>query len=208
MVSGVAALMLEANEDLTWRDVKHVLASTAVKVDQSFSATAIGGVDYVGWRTNAAGYNFHPWYGFGAVDAQAAVTAASNMTANSLGTLTESGWLYSSTLNAEIGPTEAFSAITLTGSGTVEAIRVVLYFNHAKPNHLGFRLQSPSGTFMTVLPPVTGLTQNPTNQAAVLLVNGFYGETFAGGWKLWAADQVNGTAGTLASWGIYVYSTN
>ena len=35
IVSGVVALMLEANSNLTWRDVKYILATTARKNDPS-----------------------------------------------------------------------------------------------------------------------------------------------------------------------------
>ena len=34
-VAGVIALMLDANPNLTWRDVKHILATTSAKVDAS-----------------------------------------------------------------------------------------------------------------------------------------------------------------------------
>ena len=98
MVSGVIALMLEANSSLTARDVKHILATTATQVDSSFLATAVNGIDYVGWVTNAArpALKFHPWYGFGAVHADAAVSAARDYTAGSLGTLSFTSWTNSS----------------------------------------------------------------------------------------------------------------
>lgn len=63
MVSGVVALMLEANPDLTWRDIRYILATTATK----------NGGSYV---TNAAGHSFSNTYGFGRVDAKAAVEKA------------------------------------------------------------------------------------------------------------------------------------
>lgn len=79
--SGVVALILSANPNLTWRDVRHILASTSTvndpdneKVilpigDEEFSA-------HDGWIKNAAGFNFNNLYGFGRVDAGAAVTMA------------------------------------------------------------------------------------------------------------------------------------
>src|SRR5207247_8031784 len=56
---GVIALLLEANPALTWRDVKHILASTARQIDAArppVSVTLSNG-SYVaepGWTTNAA----------------------------------------------------------------------------------------------------------------------------------------------------------
>ena len=65
MVSGVVALMLQANPRLTWRDVRLVLARSARKVDP----------DHKGW-THWRGLNYNHEYGFGVVDAEAAVTMA------------------------------------------------------------------------------------------------------------------------------------
>jgi len=73
-VSGVVALMLQARPDLSWRDVRLILAKTARE----------NGVS--GWLpsalTDASGQakRFHPKYGFGAVDAAATVTLARNWT--------------------------------------------------------------------------------------------------------------------------------
>ena len=83
MVSGVVAAMLSANPNLSWRDVKYILASTARQVDlNSFSidhpfGNDLSGHIYLqGWRTNAAGFKFHNWYGFGAVNGDAAILMA------------------------------------------------------------------------------------------------------------------------------------
>ena len=52
-------------------------------------AEVVGGyIAEPGWTTNAAGYKFHNWYGFGAVDTDAAVTLAKNYTLGSLGSFT------------------------------------------------------------------------------------------------------------------------
>jgi subtilisin-like proprotein convertase family protein len=70
LVSGVIALMLQANPGLGWRDVRLVLAQTARKNDPADPE----------WTTNGAGYHINPNYGFGVIDAQAAVTAAQTWT--------------------------------------------------------------------------------------------------------------------------------
>lgn len=70
MVSGVAALVLQANPSLTWRDVRLILAGTARKNDS-------GSPD---WQTNQAGLHVHPLYGFGVVDAEAATAKARSWT--------------------------------------------------------------------------------------------------------------------------------
>ena len=63
LVSGVIALMLEANPNLTYRDVQQILVRTAEMNDPL----------HFDWTSNAAGYDINHAYGFGAVDATAAV---------------------------------------------------------------------------------------------------------------------------------------
>ena len=91
-VSGVAALILQANPALTWRDVGFIMAKTARKVDADIAIgdraaafTANGGTVALAldlpWQTNSAGFNFQNRYGFGLIDATAAVNLAQNYTA-------------------------------------------------------------------------------------------------------------------------------
>lgn len=79
--SGVVSLILSANNELTWRDVRHILATTSTKNDAENEAIklAVGEGEFVahdGWIENAAGYKFNNLYGFGRVDAGAAVAMA------------------------------------------------------------------------------------------------------------------------------------
>ncbi len=104
MVSGVVALMLEVNPDLTARDVKYILARTARPFDYYPSSPLWlaandlahpDGDDYSPWiydekwisrtdpgdplatlYTNAAGIPFSNWYGFGLVSAADALSMA------------------------------------------------------------------------------------------------------------------------------------
>lgn len=65
MVSGAAALVLSARPDLSWRDVRLILAYSARLNDPN----------HPGWdRTGVRPFN--PYYGFGAADARAAVELA------------------------------------------------------------------------------------------------------------------------------------
>ena len=67
LVSGIIALMLE-NNDLTQRDVQSILINTALMIDMDNSS----------WGTNLAGYTTSNQYGYGVIDAEAAVLAAQN----------------------------------------------------------------------------------------------------------------------------------
>ena len=207
-VAGVIALILEANPSLGWRDVKHILATTSDKVDPSNSIT-LNGITLYSWVQNTAGHDFHNWYGFGKINAAAAVAAAQVYTAGSLGSFITSGYEGSGTINASI-PDSLGSTITLPVSapdgsnGVVEYVRVNLRFSHSAQNTLGFRLRSPDGTTHNIVQPAT----NINDPSAVLFdigVAGFYGETMEGTWTLIVDDHVNGTTGTLIQWGIEIY---
>ncbi len=76
-VAGVAALVRSANPHLTWRDVKVLLADTAQKNDPSDSSWAVGAAKY---SDSQAAYSYSSKYGFGVVDAEAAVDAALSWT--------------------------------------------------------------------------------------------------------------------------------
>ena len=66
-VAGVAALMLQANPELTWREARTILMRTAVVNDP----------EDADWTRNGAGLPVNHKYGFGRVDALGAVEAAS-----------------------------------------------------------------------------------------------------------------------------------
>lgn len=70
LVSGVVALVLQANPNLGWRDVQEILVRTAAKTDPANP----------GWFTNAAGLHFNHDFGAGRIDAGAAVRLAAGWT--------------------------------------------------------------------------------------------------------------------------------
>ena len=62
--------MLEANPNLTYRDVQHIIANTA----------RINDANDNGWQVNGAGHDVSHKYGFGVIDAGAAVNMAETWT--------------------------------------------------------------------------------------------------------------------------------
>jgi subtilisin family serine protease len=85
LLSGVAALMLEANPGLGWRDVQNILALSATfsggQEMESWVLPFLGGAGFE-WVTNGAqnwnggGMHFSPDFGFGIVDVNDAVRMA------------------------------------------------------------------------------------------------------------------------------------
>ncbi|XP_063382912.1 neuroendocrine convertase 1-like [Cydia fagiglandana] len=69
LAAGIIALALEANSNLTWRDVQHLIAWT------SDSSTLAGNP---GWQINDVGLRFDVRFGFGLLNAEALVSRALN----------------------------------------------------------------------------------------------------------------------------------
>lgn len=94
--SGVVALLLSANPALSYRDVRHILLSTASQVDSSNKAVSLklSDGDFVahpGWVKNQAGFAHNNYYGFGRPDAGKAVAMAKTYSSK-LGAFKVSPW--------------------------------------------------------------------------------------------------------------------
>ncbi len=79
--AGLAALMLSANRNLTWIEVRELIRSTAVKIDPNNTDPVGRWRDAAGLISTDAGYAgpfFSQWYGYGRINAAAAVDAAVN----------------------------------------------------------------------------------------------------------------------------------
>ncbi|QLQ17487.1 MAG: S8 family serine peptidase [Exiguobacterium profundum] len=80
-VSGVVALMLDANEGLGWRDVADILAMSASLTGSAYGGAGTG-FEVGSWQSggtnswNGGGSAFHLSYGYGMVNAFAAVRMA------------------------------------------------------------------------------------------------------------------------------------
>ena len=207
VISGIVALLLEVNPALTWRDIKHILASSAIQIDASIQAIIVGGyIAEPGWITNAAGYKFHNWYGFGAVDTDAAVTLAKNYTLGSLGSFTTTNETSSGNLNAAI-PDNSNDGVSNTiadnNNLTVESVNINVCLSHASPSDLSISLTSPSDTRSVLLPPFNGFSN--TDSCFNLISNAFYGESSNGNWSIKIVDKKANTEGSINNWKITIF---
>lgn len=224
MVTGVVALMLQANPNLTARDVKHILAVTADPVsDSSFDSgnphengdffTLSGHTYEQGAVTNAAGFTFHNWHGFGVVNGDAAVAMAQSYF-STLGTLTHLNKDFDNSSfkvspNTSI-PDESASGVSsylfVNNSITIEAVQIMINVTHGRPGDLGIELTSPSGT-KSILLNINNSLLIPTDSSDspvwvadltdfVLSSNAFYGENSRGLWTLKVIDGLGGATGT------------
>ena len=215
VVSGVAALVRSANTNLTWRDVKLILAASAQKNDPDNSSWEDGALKY-GSETDR--YNYNPEYGFGVVDAGEAVALAKQwanlppMKTTSADTgdkrnqfliadRPESGRLIPTVLQLTLGPEVGFA----------EFVEVRLDGIFREFRDLRIELESPSGTVSVLGTP----SEYPGSRDMDFIAEGIrwgsarhLGEDPTGVWTLKITDEVGGSndrSGTIHGWSIKVY---
>ena len=212
MVSGVAALIRDANDALTWRDIKLILAASARKVDAIDDGWEEGALKY---GSTSERYFFNYEYGFGLVDAQAAVDLAESWTnlpafrkisvsssALNLSIPEYSGGDYSAAVtdSLTVGPHVNF----------VEYVHVDIDIDHSSFRDLHIELTSPSGVVSVLSPSLEGfgyayaLGESWSGQFNFGSAK-HLGENGAGVWTLRITDRISADTGTLKSWSITVY---
>jgi len=201
MVSGVVALMLHANPNLSWRDVQIILAGSARMTDPADPD----------WHTNAAGYHYNPKYGFGLVDADAAVALAQRWT--DVGP--EVSYLSAASApNVGIpdnSPTGVSNTITVSNSNisSLEWVQVTFTATSSAPRDLTVTL-THQGTVSQL-----AVAHNCPNTGSCSAYNGWVfgcahdlGEAGDGPWTLQVVDSHTGTSadtGTFQSWQLKLY---
>ncbi|HEY6565735.1 MAG TPA: S8 family serine peptidase, partial [Pirellulaceae bacterium] len=154
LVSGIVALMLEANSELTWRDVKHILVETSKPIDkdQLLQPGDLALPPTTGWQKNLSGRFVNHQYGFGMIDATAAVNLATRWKNVPRESNTRPIWttvpVGPNVIN-DSGAAVVSTAATLTydQAMTIETVEVVLNATHAYTPDLDVILThtSPSG---------------------------------------------------------------
>jgi subtilisin-like proprotein convertase family protein len=194
-VSGVVALMLQANPNLTWRDVKHILADTAAKNDPTDA----------GWVLNGAGHWVNHKYGFGQVDAAAAVRAAIGWTDVAPEQQVTSGTIAVNkgipNNNASTGVT---SPVTINSLLRVETVEVVFDATTAVGD-LRVVLTSPDGTQSVLAAPHADTTNKFTSWTFSSTHD--WDEIAKGTWTIRVTDEKSGNVGTFNSWKLNLYGT-
>ena len=200
VVSGVTALLLQANSSLNWRDVKEIYIRSATKNDSGDSD----------WVRNGAGFWFNHKYGAGLINASDAVRLAKNW--SNLGTMTSVSVPLSS-LPATIrdnnasGLVKYFDTRSLSGL-RVEHATVTTDITHPSRGDLEIQLTSADGTTSRLAEKHTSYVYDPADYPdwTFSTVHN-WGEDSRGLWKLKIADRVSGNTGTLNSATLTLYGT-
>ena len=239
-ITGVVALMLSANPNLSWRDVRHILATTSKQMDPDYGSRdgrnkQINLVDYTftdststaltdgasatrvdyGWQTNAAGYKYSNWYGFGLADATAAVAKAKATTTYMSAALTLPAFIPVPAMENKsftYGQVTKLGEFTVTGADKVDGMQLRLNAGTKDAGtsddqdsddssstasdlcigSVGIYVQSPSGTVSILAVPyniyyLTDAQLTTTNEYG-LGTYAFYGEAAAGSWQVFTVS--------------------
>lgn len=204
VVAGVAALILSVNPDLTAQQVKSILQATADKIVDTQVDPQLG---IKGGSYNVNGHSL--WFGYGKVNAFAAVEAARNtrlsfphrslrpIKAENLNTV----------VIPDADPNGIKSPILMTDTGAVGDIQVRVDINHnflgdleiylIAPNQQRVLIQARTLGRQTKLKRIYTTHQQPS---LTQLLN----QSAAGRWQLWIVDHAVNDVGTLNWWELTV----
>ncbi|KAM4528249.1 proprotein convertase subtilisin/kexin type 5 [Odontesthes bonariensis] len=209
VAAGVIALTLEANPDLTWRDVQHII----VRSSKAHRLTAPD------WHVNGAGYKVSHLFGFGLLDAESMVKEAERWKqVPPQHECVEEAAIQQSRI---IHPgSELTSAYETTGCSNM-ALQHVVYvehvvarvtITHSRRGNLSIKLTSPSGTVSELLAkrPLDNSTEGFQNWE--FMTTHCWGELAAGEWTLKIKDtpsqkRDNTQLGMLKKWSLVIYGT-
>ncbi len=205
VVSGVAALVRSANNALTWRDVKLILANTAQKNDSSDSSWQTGATKYGSTKDS---YSYSRKYGFGLVDASAAVTAAK--TWKNLPPMF-STWAFKKPVQDVKSATGTeFTLDIKSDVSFVEHVDVTINMDTSHFRALKLVLVSPSGRESLLVDSSSALGSNcrcPLYGDFTFGSARHLGEAAAGTWKL-KVYNTTGVPAKLNAWGVKVHGHN
>ncbi len=213
-LSGIEADMLQANPDLGWRDVQDILAISARHTGSAIGS-AMTGYETDPWtfngghNWNGGGTHFSNDYGFGLVDAFAAVElaktwdvafAAPHTSSNELlasSTLTgqwDIGHAHLNTMSFSIGQHESVEDMTLDLTDLVDSAA----------NHLAVDLISPAGTVSHLLTDQGG-TGASIGAGWELMSHDFRGEDAYGNWTVKLTDSTSTDIATMSQMTLKAY---
>lgn len=207
-VSGVVALMLQANAGLGWRDVSNILAMSASLTGSDFGGPGTG-FEVGSWTSGATGtWNggasaYHVSYGYGMVDAFAAVRMAEAWLTMHGSAQTSANEQHVTARNLTdvliLDNATVSSDVTVTQNIEVETIYVTVTINHSYASDMIIRLVAPDGRIFQLFDNEGGSTAFDGGKKWTFAVEGARGYGSAGTWSVEVADEVLGDTGFIGA---------
>ncbi|XP_036141691.1 neuroendocrine convertase 1 isoform X2 [Monomorium pharaonis] len=197
LAAGILALALQVNNDLTWRDIQHLITWSSEYNPLS---------ENPGWFKNAAGFWFNSRFGFGLMNAYALVKASYNWTTVPEKTIckVDNAYIANNRLiygNSKKLQFDAGNVCRTSGSEIIflEHVEVEVNLEYSRRGALQMRLAAPSGTTVNILSPRKLDNSNVFIKWKFMSV-ATWGEDPRGTWILDITDEVgpewnNGTVG-------------
>jgi Ca2+-binding RTX toxin-like protein/subtilisin-like proprotein convertase family protein len=213
MVSGIVALMLEANPDLGYRDVQKILAYSTRHPDaQSWKENGASDL-------NLGGLSFNVKSGFGVVDAYAAVQLALTWQEQNtaINEVSASDRQFGMLESIPDGDGTAFTmSFDIDSPLMVEHVELGIDVRHERLGDLIITLTSPNGTVSTLMNRPTVTDELPFGESGIdsgvpthLLWDfssvQFWGEEATGTWTVTVTDVRAEQTGTIQSLSLRVY---
>jgi subtilisin-like proprotein convertase family protein len=203
IVSGVVALMLEANPQLGYRDVEEILALSARQIDPSSSGWEANGA--TNW--NGGGHMVSHDFGFGLVDAHAAVRLAEIWTTRhdadnedvntGAGSVPANDPIVANSYTVTVGDEYA--------DFSIDWIEIDVSLLHTHVGDLRIALVSPTGTESVLVDRPSAGTNTRDNLTFTFSTNHSWGESAAGVWTLIVEDAGTSGTGTMTSYALRFY---
>ena len=211
IVSGVTALMLEANPDLGWRDVQEILFYSAVNSDSTSESWQTNGAN--NW--NGGGLTVSHDFGAGLVDAHGAVRLAETWQTQRTSDNEEVVSVSSTDSSPLVIPDNdsiGISSSIMVDSGLdIDYVELELDIDHDFIGDLEVTLTSPDGTASKLVnrPGVGELSSDVgSEQDNINFVFGstqHWGETGEGEWTVTVKDLKTGDLGQLNNYTLRLY---
>jgi subtilisin-like proprotein convertase family protein len=195
LAAGVIALMLDANPGLTWRDVQHILVNSAEKIDPT----------NFDWTNNGAGHHVNHYYGYGGIDAQAAVELAQTWTNVAPEVTATTGTINVNQAIPNLNATGISNSVNVADAIKLESDEIVFNATHTARGQLQIILTSPSGTQSVLATKRTDTGDNFANW--VFDTKRCWDEDARGTWTIRVTDDAGTDVGTFNSYKLNFYGT-
>ncbi|XP_072938267.1 neuroendocrine convertase 1-like [Epargyreus clarus] len=203
LAAGIIALALQANPNLTWRDVQHLIVWTSEYLPLS---------ENTGWERNGVGLYFDVRFGFGLLNAGALVSAALNWTKVPEKTICRSQFGPSKKEEGSIFSNKPMSfkfEMTKCEIQFMEHVEIIANVQYSRRGALEIYLTSPQGTTVALL------SARPKDNSKDGFVNwpltsvATWGERANGLWRITFKDTTGEqNAGYVSPFSLIIHGTH